>query len=74
MSKEIMSSKSQYEYADWHLTMLKGIISALLCQGVITSETNDEILSHLSSVWSYANNAAQDLGHNKSLDTLTQED
>lgn len=61
MSKTKMSSQAQYQYADWNLTKLKGIIEALYYQDIITEATKQTILSILITVWGYARNAAYDL-------------
>lgn len=61
MSKTKMSSQSQYQYSDWNLTKLKGMLDALYYQDVITEATHTVMLNILNSVWGYARNAAYDL-------------
>ena len=56
-----MSSQSQYQYSDWNLTKLKGMLDALYYQDVITEATHTVMLNILNSVWGYARNAAYDL-------------
>lgn len=61
MSKTKMSSQSQYQYADWNLTKLKGMIEALYYQDIITEATKQTMFGILTTVWGYARNAAYDL-------------
>lgn len=61
MSKTKMSSRAQYQYADWNLTKLKGMIEALYYQDIITEATKQTMLDTLSTVWGYARGAAYDL-------------
>ena len=61
MSKTKMSSQSQYQYADWNITKLKGMIEALYYQDIITEATKQTMFSLLTSAWCYARNAAYDL-------------
>lgn len=61
MSKQKMSSQSQYQYADWNITKLKGMIEALYYQDIITEATKQTMFSLLIAVWGYARNAAYDL-------------
>lgn len=63
MSKNKMSSKEQYEYADWTLNRLKGMIEALYYQDIITEATKNTMFGELITVWGYARNAAYDLEH-----------
>lgn len=63
MSKTKMSSQSQYQYADWNITKLKGMIEALYYQDIITEATKQTMFSLLITAWCYARNAAYDLDH-----------
>ena len=63
MIKNKMSSKPQYEYAEWTLTKLKGMIEALYYQDIITEATKNTMFGELITVWGYARNAAYDLDH-----------
>ena len=56
-----MSSQSQYQYSDWNLTKLKGMLDALYYQDIITEATHTVMLNILNGVWGYARNAAYDL-------------
>ena len=72
MSKNKMSSKEQYEYADWTLNRLKGMIEALYYQDIITEATKNTMFGELITVWGYARNAAYDLEHTNQP-TVSQE-
>lgn len=74
MSKQKMSSKAQYEYADWNLTKLKGMIEALYYQDTITEATKQTMLDILSAVWGYARSAAYDLDHVNQPSVLQEEE
>ena len=49
MSKTKMSSQSQYQYSDWNLTKLKGMLDALYYQDIITEATHTVMLNILKS-------------------------
>lgn len=74
MSKNKMSNKAQYEYADWTLTKLKGMIEALYYQDIITEATKNTMFGELMTVWGYARNAAYDLDHVNQPSVLQEED
>ena len=74
MSKNKMSSKAQYEYADWTITKLKGMIEALYYQNIITEATKNTMFGELMTVWGYAHNAAYDLDHVNQPSVLQEEE
>lgn len=73
MSKNKMSSKPQYEYAEWTLTKLKGMIEALYYQDIITEATKNTMFGALITIWGYARNAAYDLDYVNQPSVLQEE-
>ena len=74
MSKMTMSSEAQYQYADWNLTKLKGVIEALYYQDTITEALKNVMFGTLTTVWGFARNAANDLGYKNGKDIPVGDD
>ena len=61
MAKTKLSSKDQYEFADWLVARLKGMIDSLYFQDTITEASYETLIKSINDIWTFAKNAAEDL-------------